>query len=232
MLFSFYTLNASYATLKLSQAPYQPSVQITPLPVNLLVNDLVTAYNKMVHRSGENPLAFRTFLSLQLPDQSGRSKDSSFWRHVLAEGQLNSEQKALLVAAQKKLMVKMQELMDRRDAAGLKYRDSSGRVSTHPHILGNMTEAKEVLDLHAHVLKEEQTAVFNFRTTVGLVLEPVQQAKLMVASHPFALDTLAICSAIGSQEEEPISTCSAFMSQLPCNSAFQSLATDNPAMEQ
>lgn len=42
------------------------------------------AQNKMVHRCGEiNPLAFRTFLSLQLPEQQGRRADAAFWRGVL-----------------------------------------------------------------------------------------------------------------------------------------------------
>lgn len=40
--------------------------------------------NKMVHKCGEtNPLAFRTFLSLQLPEQQGRRADAPFWGAVV-----------------------------------------------------------------------------------------------------------------------------------------------------
>ena len=40
--------------------------------------------NRMVHRCGEcNPLAFRTFLGLQLPEQTGLSVNADFWKKAL-----------------------------------------------------------------------------------------------------------------------------------------------------
>ena len=59
------------------------------------------------------------------------------------------------------------------------------------------------------------------------MLEPVQQAKLMVAAFPFPLDTLAICSVIYSEEarsEQQVNGHVAFLSQLPHDSPFQALA--------
>lgn len=62
------------------------------------------------------------------------------------------------------------------------------------------------------------------------VLEPVQQAKLMVAAHPFALDLLAICSIVAenSSSFSVLSNSLALLSQLPQDSPFQAL-TPNKA---
>lgn len=57
------------------------------------------------------------------------------------------------------------------------------------------------------------------------VLEPVQQAKLIVASHPFALDLLAICSVIAIQGGSlgMLNSNLALLSQLPPDSPFHAL---------
>lgn len=61
------------------------------------------------------------------------------------------------------------------------------------------------------------------------VLEPVQQAKLMVTSFPFALDTLAICSLIAN-ERDSLSMLNgnlALISQLPSDSPFRALTPNS-----
>lgn len=57
------------------------------------------------------------------------------------------------------------------------------------------------------------------------VLEPVQQAKLMVAAYPLALDLLAICSTIKGSGNNFGATGNslALLSQLPPDSPFQAL---------
>ena len=62
------------------------------------------------------------------------------------------------------------------------------------------------------------------------VLEPVQQARLMVASYPFALDLLAICSIIAETSSSlgMLNNSLALLSQLPQDSPFQAL-TPNQA---
>ena len=65
------------------------------------------------------------------------------------------------------------------------------------------------------------------------VLEPVQQAKLMVAAFPFALDSLAICSLIFDEENSlgMLKGNMALLRQLPSDSPFQAL-TPNSAPTQ
>lgn len=55
-------------------------------------------------------------------------------------------------------------------------------------------------------------------------MEPVQQAKLMISSFPFSLDTLAVCTVIAAAEQQLPGDNMPFLSQLPTNSPFQSLA--------
>ncbi len=65
------------------------------------------------------------------------------------------------------------------------------------------------------------------------VLEPVQQARLMVASYPFALDLLAVCSIVADAERHSgmLNGNQRLLSQLPQDSPFQAL-TPNHATQQ
>lgn len=65
----------------------------------------------------------------------------------------------------------------------------------------------------------------NMLVLVMQVLEPVQQARLMVAAYPFALDLLAICSIIADSGHSlgMLNGSLALLSQLPQDSPFQAL---------
>ena len=65
------------------------------------------------------------------------------------------------------------------------------------------------------------------------MLEPVQQAKLMVASFPFALDTLAICSLIADEENSltMLNGGLALLSQLPSDSPFRALTPNSAQLQ-
>ncbi len=65
------------------------------------------------------------------------------------------------------------------------------------------------------------------------VLEPVQQARLMVASYPFALDLLAVCSIVADTERHSgmLNGNQRLLSQLPQDSPFQALTPNHAAQQ-